>query len=286
MAFISIIIPTYNRSASLLRAIDSVHKNSESDIEIIVVDDGSNDGTAEEVKKLSDSRIRYHRQENKGVCAARNKGAELSGGQYLIFLDSDDEMMSGAIDSYREVIRKSLADILFADMMLLDGSNGKETFVSARSPYGNVKSNGIFIPGTFCISKKLFDKAGAYDNMMTYGENTDLKFRVEKLKPSIAFVDTVAILYHQSIDGGSKNIQNMVASNKYMLEKHKDIFERFPALEKKYRQTIAIAQCRMGEFTEAKRQMWSAYKCMPSDMKTLARLILFSIPFVARKIWH
>ncbi len=71
MAFISIIIPTYNRSASLLRAIDSVHKNSESDIEIIVVDDGSNDGTTEEVKKLSDSRIRYHRQDNKGVCASR-----------------------------------------------------------------------------------------------------------------------------------------------------------------------------------------------------------------------
>lgn len=250
-----------------------------------MVDDGSKDDTSDVVAELTDIRISYHRQENRGVCEARNKGASLSAGKYLIFLDSDDVMVPGAIDNYGDVIRETSADIVFADMRIVDEVIGKETFVSARNPYGNVKSNGIFIPGTFCISKELFDRAGGYDRLMTYGENTELKFRIEKLKPSIAFTDTVSMLYYQSPDGGSKNIRNMVASNSYMLEKHKDVFDRFPALEKKYRQTMAVAQCRMGEFSEARRQMWKAYKCIPSDLKTLAKFLLLSLPIAARRIW-
>ena len=87
---VSVIIPTYNRSSVLSRAIDSVLRQSFKDFELIVVDDGSTDNTKELIEKYSDQ-ITYIYQDNKGVSAARNKGLEHAKGEWIAFLDSDDE---------------------------------------------------------------------------------------------------------------------------------------------------------------------------------------------------
>jgi len=101
----SVIIPTYDRLELLIRAIDSVRRQSFSDYEIIVVDDGSTDGTRE---WLSENKLwlRGVRQSNKGPGAARNAGAQIANGEYLAFFDSDDlwfpwtlEIFSRAIES-------------------------------------------------------------------------------------------------------------------------------------------------------------------------------------------
>jgi glycosyltransferase involved in cell wall biosynthesis len=89
---ISVIIPTFNRENTLARAIKSVTAQTLDNWELIIVDDGSTDRTAEVVSKFMDSdRIYYYIQNNKGVSSARNYGAALAKGDYLIFLDSDDE---------------------------------------------------------------------------------------------------------------------------------------------------------------------------------------------------
>ncbi len=85
-------LPTYNRRDVLERAIESVRDQTYSDWELIVVDDGSTDGTSD-LLGSGDSRIRYTRQENAGVYAARNHGLSLAQGRYITFLDSDDEWL-------------------------------------------------------------------------------------------------------------------------------------------------------------------------------------------------
>lgn len=84
----SIIIPTYNRKLILKRAIESVLEQSINDFEIIVVDDGSTDDTSELMNTFSG--VKYQYQENIGVSSARNTGAKLAVGEWLLFLDSDD----------------------------------------------------------------------------------------------------------------------------------------------------------------------------------------------------
>lgn len=105
MPLVSVIIPTYNRSHLVKEAIESVLKQIYADFEIVVVDDGSTDDTAEAIKKIKDSRIRYFYKNNGGIASARNLGIKNSKGKYIAFLDSDDlytetylEIMTGRLE--------------------------------------------------------------------------------------------------------------------------------------------------------------------------------------------
>ena len=87
----SVIIPLYNKEKTVANTIQTVLGQTFRDFEIVIVDDGSTDGSAGEVGKIDDSRIRLIRQQNAGVSAARNKGVEEAMGEYVAFLDADDE---------------------------------------------------------------------------------------------------------------------------------------------------------------------------------------------------
>src|ERR1700704_4899233 len=92
MSLVSVIVPTYNRRETIQAAIASVQRQTFSDWELIVVDDGSTDGTAELIEG-SDPRLVLIRQKNQGVNAARNAAMLRARGQYIAFLDSDDEWL-------------------------------------------------------------------------------------------------------------------------------------------------------------------------------------------------
>ena len=91
MPFFSIIIPTYNRAHVIMRPIDSVLRQTFEDWELIIVDDGSTDDTKSIIESYHDNRIRYVWQENQERSAARNHGIALAKGEWICFLDSDDD---------------------------------------------------------------------------------------------------------------------------------------------------------------------------------------------------
>ena len=92
MSLVSVIVPTFNRAHCLARAIDSALAQSHGDLEILIIDDGSTDGTQALIRDRygRDSRVRYIHQENQGVSAARNTGIRASRGAFVALLDSDD----------------------------------------------------------------------------------------------------------------------------------------------------------------------------------------------------
>ena len=95
---VSVVIPTYNYAKYIAAAINSVLKQSYRNIELIVIDDGSTDDTAD-VIAIYEGKLRYYFQKNQGLSAARNKGIELSNGRYIQFLDSDDILGADSIRS-------------------------------------------------------------------------------------------------------------------------------------------------------------------------------------------
>ena len=96
---VSVVIPTYNRAELVLRAINSVLGQTYQNLEIVVVDDYSQDNTEEVVTAIKDKRINYHRHDsNQGGSAARNTGIEQARGQYIAFLDSDDVWLSQKLE--------------------------------------------------------------------------------------------------------------------------------------------------------------------------------------------
>lgn len=94
MPTVSVVVPTYNRVDHLHRSIESVLAQTYEDLELLIVDDGSTDDTAELVQSYDDDRITYIvHEENRGASAARNTGIERASGEYIAFLDSDDEWL-------------------------------------------------------------------------------------------------------------------------------------------------------------------------------------------------
>ena len=90
MPNVSVVIPTYNRRKLVKEAIESVLGQSYTDVEVLVVDDGSTDDTSSVVRQIPDSRVKYYYKNNSGPAAARNLGLDKSKGRYISFLDSDD----------------------------------------------------------------------------------------------------------------------------------------------------------------------------------------------------
>lgn len=106
---ISVIIPTYNRSQSLHRALQSVYRQTLMPGEIIVVDDGSNDGT-EQMLRNEFPEVRYIYQQNRGVSAARNRGIAAASGDWLAFLDSDDQWLPEKLQKQQQALARSQGD--------------------------------------------------------------------------------------------------------------------------------------------------------------------------------
>lgn len=91
---VTVIVPAYNAEKTIQNCINSIQKQSYKDIEIVVIDDGSTDRTKEIVQRLlrKDGRIKIISQYNQGASAARNKGIEKASGEYVTFVDADDEI--------------------------------------------------------------------------------------------------------------------------------------------------------------------------------------------------
>jgi glycosyltransferase involved in cell wall biosynthesis len=102
----SIIIPTYNRAAFLTKTIESVLQQTYTNLEIIIVDDGSKDNTEEVVNKINDRRINYYKKQNEERGAARNFGVSKSKGDYINFFDSDDTAYPNHLETAIESIKK------------------------------------------------------------------------------------------------------------------------------------------------------------------------------------
>ena len=121
---VSVVIPAYNCATSIRRCIASILSADHYDVEVIVVDDGSTDETADIVKyeAAHDSRIVYLRQENQGSSAARNTGIEYANGKILMFVDSDDEIDCTALDILAKFISSYAGDVISLSYELIDGS--------------------------------------------------------------------------------------------------------------------------------------------------------------------
>ena len=151
---ISVVIPVYNVEEYLAECLDSVLNQSIRDIEVICVNDGSTDGSLKLVLEYADrdDRITVFDQENAGLSAARNAGTDLSRGEYLYFLDSDDYLVPGTFEKLLTVAREQNTDILYfgAESFFEDGEleqkhNNYVNFYQRRPTFSHPVSGDIFL---------------------------------------------------------------------------------------------------------------------------------------------
>lgn len=180
---ISVIIPLYNKEKNILQSIKSVLVQSYHDIELIVVDDGSTDSSVSVVEGIDDSRMKLLKQENAGPSAARNTGIRNACGEWIVFLDADDELCTDALDvMHNKCSVYSDADII--DFNKYIRKDGKLTL--QKHPIEGFVKNPLkawyyreISPGCgHSIFKTSFVKKHPYDERFRRYEDADLLLRM------------------------------------------------------------------------------------------------------------
>lgn len=292
----SVIIPTYNRAHIVSRAIDSVLCQSRRDFELIVVDDGSTDNTHDLITAINDARLRYIYQPNGGVCAARNTGAHQASGDYLTFLDSDDEALPEWLAHFAEGVRGDTVGMVCVGSRIVVSKNGqvlKET-IELPSQMGVLFEHqvGKFLAGTFAIRRDLFEAVGGYAEELVYGENTELAIRLVSYTLQhnwkIVSCKVPLIVYYQQPFDYSKmhtHWQARLESVQYTLHHHKARFQRCAPTRSAYLGGAGVCAARLGQMGQARRYFWQAILARPTRWRHYVRLGLTLIPSLARKYW-
>lgn len=205
----SVIIPLFNKAPYVTKAIDSVTAQTLRDVEIVVVDDGSTDGSVDIAEKaLADSGCEYQllRQPNSGVSTARNNGVDASHGDYICFLDADDwwaptflERMNWLTSTYPD------AGIYGSNYYYVKNGRQRVCVPNAETGYINyckVYAESLAMPlwtGAVCMRRTTFDEMGGFKPHLKLGEDFDLWIRIA-LSHKVAFLNEPLSYYNQESD--------------------------------------------------------------------------------------
>lgn len=180
---VSVIIPTYNRKLQTLNAIRSVLAQSYEDYELIVVDDGSSDGSTIEFGKLGAETIKVYQIEHSGVSKARNYGVMQSTGRWLAFLDSDDLWHPDKLE--RQIrFHQEFPDLRISQTKEIWIRNGKRVNpkVKHQKPKGYIFPESLHLctitPSSVLMERSLFKEVGGFDETMRACEDYDLWLRI------------------------------------------------------------------------------------------------------------
>ena len=240
LPLISIIIPTFNAINFLPKAIESVLHQTYRNFEIIIIDDGSTDGTR--LAMQGNKFIRYFYQENRGLSSARNAGVKKSKGDYLVFLDADDWLEKDALQQNFSVI-KNKPEIAFVSgnyYLLRAKSNKLETVVTTVNDNYYIRllqSNYIGMHAAVMFQRWVFQKF-CYDETLKACEDYDLYLAITRRYPVTHHQKFIATYYFHSA-GLSHNYKLMMDSVTTVIKKQLPLLR---SAEEKYAYSEGLQQ--------------------------------------------
>jgi glycosyltransferase involved in cell wall biosynthesis len=281
---VSIIIPTYNRTNLLKRAIQSVLNQTYQYFEIIVVDDGSQEDVQQVLEYFRDDRIKYTRhEENRGLSAARNTGIRLSKGEYVSFLDSDDELLPDKLE--RQVKRSQelpneCAVIYSGFYYVSEKDKGKIVIKIVPKFRGDVSSrllgSNITAVHTPIIKKKYLEKAGFFDEALSSYEDWDMWIRLSK-HCWFDFVPDPLVKCYIHGDQMSTDLPVQIKARERILEKYKDDFSRHRTKLSFQLKRLAIFYLLTGNKKKAKELFLYSIRLNPLDFYLYIHILLLRL---------
>lgn len=216
------IIPAYNAEPYIRQAIDSVLEQTVPVDEIVVIDDGSKDGTCAIVESYG-SRVHLLRQKNQGPSAARNLGVRASTSDYIGFLDADDRWHPEKIQRQLEAFRSAPDAVLcYTGLLNFSEVEGWQTPANATPPDA-VRSelrlrNPRILPSSVLVTREMFLRSGGFDTGLKGSEDWDFAIAMLNLGP-FCVVDEPLTLYRCTTTGLSADPEWMFLETKKMLDR-------------------------------------------------------------------
>ena len=270
----SVVIPLYNKAEYISRTLKSVLAQSFQNFEVIVVDDGSRDDSLKIARQTDSDKIRVIAQENQGTAVARNTGIEHASGEYIAFLDADDEWKSNYLETIDTLTEKyPQSDVFVTAYRVVMGKN-KYNYSSRLTPdEGCLESYWMTFqyPYDFVwtsatvIRKSTVLKAGCFKPGERIGQDLDLWARVARINPRVAYSSAVCVDYNRNAGQNARKREKIAYAKAFLQDLEEEMKnpehsrEELDMIQYKYdlKMTVYVFTCILaGEKTLAK----DAYK--------------------------
>ena len=285
---VSVVLPTFNRARTLPRAMASVLNQNYPALELIVVDDGSSDDTAQVVGAFSDPRVRYvPLAKNGGASHARNEGMRRARGRYIAFQDSDDEWLAGklvrCVAAAREAMAAGHGAVTVFHTKILYGRDAQGTYGAHRAcclPELNVAPGedlrphihrkNLISPQALLVTREAFDKVGYFDEDLI--NNEDWAFGIELFYNStVVFVDEPLVMTY--LQGDSVSLRVGYRAQLRILQKLRKFPESRSEILADHLGRIGWGITKLGRPDRGRRLLKLALHLQASHGKNWARLI-------------
>ncbi|MEA5567048.1 glycosyltransferase family 2 protein [Anabaena sp. UHCC 0399] len=224
MPRVSVVIPAYNAMVYLPKTVDSVLKQTFTDFEVLIINDGSSDHILEWATGLQDPRVKVISQENQGLPGARNTGIIHAQGEYIAFLDADDLWAPTKLEKQVHCLDNKLTvGLVYTWTVLIDGQDNPTGRIFASHPEGNVwqqlmETNEMCNGSSSMVRRCCFDTVGLFDRSLKSAEDLDMWLRLSARYP-FAVVKEPLTFYRQHSNSMSKNRERMIGSLRIVIEK-------------------------------------------------------------------
>lgn len=203
--FFSVVIPSYNRAGVIEKTIVSVLNQTCQDFEIIVVDDGSVDGTAEVVEGIPDNRVFLIRQGNAGGSAARNRGIAEAKGLYIAFLDSDDSFLPMHLQDMKMLLENTENIVAYSPIIVDRG--GDKTFIKPPRALGENEEMASylmcdrgFVQTSGLAMSTVVAKAVRFREGLPFGQDTDFAIRLQLFGCKFLMASAPSVIWNDEFD--------------------------------------------------------------------------------------
>ncbi len=223
MPLVSIIVPAYNAEKTILETVQSVLQQTLIDFELIVINDGSTDGTLEVLSAVEDSRLTIFSYENGGLATARNRGIERSSGEFITFIDADDLWTPEKVESQVAALQQSIVNesekkvgVAYSWTRAMDAAGELFYEGNADTHSGDVyaqllRCNFISSGSNVMLTRAAIASSGVFDSSLRYCEDWDYYLRLARAW-SFVVVPQYQVLYRQTVGSLSTNVPNMEAA--------------------------------------------------------------------------
>ncbi|MBI4811559.1 MAG: glycosyltransferase family 2 protein [Ignavibacteriales bacterium] len=271
---VSIVIPAYNTASFIGRALKGVLSQTYQNFEVIIVDDCSTDNLAGVLSTFNDKRIHvYHHAVNRGGSAARNTGISHTKGEYVAFLDSDDEWLPTKLEKQLKVFQSSSSEVgmVYTGWRWIKGKDGIIIQYKIPAHRGNLhqlslSGDCIGSMSTPLIKTVLLHTIGGFDEKLPARQDWDLWLRLSKIC-MFDFVHEVLVNYYvhpESISG--KNL-NKIRGTEIVIEKYHDEFKSMPSALAGHYIVLTILYLIDGNVTKAREMMRKSIQTDPRNWK-------------------
>lgn len=239
---VSVVIPTYNRENTIIRAVNSVLNQTFEDFELLIIDDGSTDQTKDMITEIEDTRVKYIKLPlNRGASFARNSGIRAAKGEYIAFQDSDDEWLPNKLELQVKAMEAESNEVgLIYTKFYYDREDGRFEWPPEIAPEymksGNVfpymlKYNPVGGP-TMMIRKECFQRVGLFNTELRSMEDYELALRIAKVY-KLLLINKNLVKASDTPGSLSTNLMAHVQTSCLMIKLYKEDFLKYNLMEKK-----------------------------------------------------